>query len=664
MNSKRLLLAVLISAPFALTVTGCSSSSDAGSHTIRVLNLEDYIYIDEEDETNNLTHQFERWANKEFGFDDVKVVYDTSDTNESEYNDLLTGRINYDLVCTSDYMLQKFVREDLVVPLDKDALENYNTYASSTIKQRLDEIEVTKGNETVYLEDYAVGYMWGTLGLLVNPEFSLMEDNGLDFDTVISDAQSWDILWNENYKNTASIKNSMRDTYAVALMHGYDDVLEALKIAHNREIDPISDEEYNAELSYIFNLTDSDNTLPMVRKELDNLKQNIFGMEVDSGKQDIVTGKIGLNLAWSGDAVYSMDQAENEELVSDPFELYYAIPENGSNIWFDGWAVPKNDKRSDITFDLAMAFLDFISDPEIAALNMDYSGYTSFIGGDSILDLVRDWYDVRTEEVYQTVYYCGNEDCEWSSIVYPDGDKCPDCKEELNIVEESYQIYASYDEKYFPVTYLDLVSESHDEECDDYLLSYFVPFIEVNEDEEVEIIEEPRDIDELFENGDYVFIYDEDEEEYTDDIKTYGDLWIVDEDEEIQAVDLTYFFDGTLEDYTEADMIFYSDCYLPFSSDEEGEENNISVGRQFFCQYPSEETINRCAIMVDYGEDNIKIVKLWEDFKSNPLPVWGIILIIAEVTLAGLVITYFATSKYIKKKLRVARKGTPNNEKK
>ena len=399
MLNKKLLLSLLISAPLALGATSCSNGGgESGSHTLRILNLEDYIYINDPEsgyDEEDLVTQFEEYANELFGYDDVHVVYDTSDTNESEYNDLLTGRINYDLVCTSDYMLQKFVREDLVVPLDKEALENYNTYASKTIKQRLDEIEVVKGEKTVKLEDYAVGYMWGTLGLLLSPEF-----NDLDFDTSISDAQSWDILWNEDYKNTASIKNSMRDTYAVALMHGYDEELEELKELHNREEDPISDELYNESLSIIFNRTDED-TRKMVKDELNTLKGNIFGMEVDSGKQDIVTGKIGLNLAWSGDAVYSMSQAEDPELVSNPFELYYSIPENGSNIWFDGWAIPKNDKRSEETFDLAMAFLDFLSDPEIASKNMDYTGYTSFIGGDDILDLVRDWYDVRTDEIYE-----------------------------------------------------------------------------------------------------------------------------------------------------------------------------------------------------------------------------------------------------------------------
>ena len=588
MLNKKLLLTLLMSAPLALGATSCSSkSSDSSAHTIRILNLEDYIYINDPEsgyEEDDLVDQFEEYANELFGYDDVHVVYDTSDTNESEYNDLLTGRINYDLVCTSDYMLQKFVREDLVVPLDKDALENYNKYASKTIKQRLDEISIQKGDETVYLEDYAVGYMWGTLGLLINPEF-----NDLDFDTTISDAQSWDILWNEDYKNTASIKNSMRDTYAVALMHGYNEELEALKVKYQEDEDA---EAYNAELSRIFNLTDED-TRKMVKDQLNELKGNIFGMEVDSGKQDIVTGKIGLNLAWSGDAVYSMDQAEDPELVSDPFELYYAVPENGSNIWFDGWAIPKNDKRSEETFELAMAFLDYLSDPEIAAKNMDYTGYTSFIGGDSILELVREWYDVREYLVYV-------EEEDWASIYYID----PETDEEVEV---------EYGDCHF--------EEDNDPLYDDVELYYYIG-------------EDQHDLKN--EDGEQAY---------------YNDWLLLDDYEE---VDLTYFFKGTTEEYAEEDMVFYSDCYLPFEN-EDGSQN-ISVGRQFFVQYPNEETILRCAVMADYGDENIKIVKLWEDFKSNPLPVWAVVVIIVEVALVAAAVTYYFLSKYLKKQLRLRRK--------
>lgn len=613
MLNKKLISVVLLATPMMFSVTGCSSNSSS-DHTIRILNLEDYIYINDPKngyDLPDLVDQFEEYANEKFGFNDVQVIYELSDTNESEYNDLLTGRIKYDLVCTSDYMLQKFVREDLVVPLDLSKLENYTTYASSTIKNTLDSIPVKLEEETVYLKDYAVGYMWGTLGLLINPEFSNFQLEGApSFDELINDAQNWDILWNSNYKNAASIKNSMRDTYAVALMHAYDEDLATLR--KNYLDGEISASDYNKELSRIFNLTDEEKTLPLVKEELNNLKGNVFGLEVDSGKQDIISGKIGLNLAWSGDAVYSMDQAEDLNKVSRAQELYYAVPENGSNVWFDGWAMPKNEERKQVTTDLALEFLNFISDPKIATLNMDYTGYTSFIGGDSILDLVIDWYDVRT---YLVSY------------------------------EYEYREDGKYKYEYFDVYYED--PNTHEETLSEFSNCHF----EVDNDpiyDEVELYYYDFD-------DNKTFIYEEDEE--GNEIKaTYNSYFLLDD---YEVVDLTYFFNGTLDEHDNNDAVLYSDCYLPF----EGETGNISVGRQFFCQYPSEETILRCAIMADYGDDNIKIVKLWEEFKSNPLPTWAIILLISEIVLGVGAVSYLYFSKRIKKLLRLKRKPELTNKK-
>ena len=609
MNKKRLFLASLVAAPMMLSLTACSGGEKG--ITIRVLNLDDYIYVhnpkDGYDEPN-LTEQFEKYCEDELGIPNVHVIYEVSDTNESEYNDLLTGRIKYDLVCTSDYMLQKFAREDLITPLPTDIyeLENYNKYASKEIKGRLDQIPVTlQDGTTAHLQDYAVGYMWGTLGILINPEYNKFVKRGYSLEEIAEDTQSWDVLWNDKYSGSASIKNSMRDTYAVALMHGYDDVLCDLKDQNNAG--EITDEEYQERISTIFNLTDEEVTLPMVKEELNSLKGNIFGMEVDSGKQDIITGKIGYNLAWSGDAVYSMDEAENPvKLREDQLqELYYSVPENGSNLWLDAWCMPKNDQRDEETAYIAMAFLDYLCSPDTAYMNMEYTGYTSFIAGDSIVDLVTDWYDVRTYLVtYEDVVY--NKELKKKEIVY-------------------YDVY-----------YIDPITgeetQSEFEDCH---------FEENNDPEYDEVELYYYDLDD-----NKVFVMEEDEEgnEYT---ATYNSYFLLDD---YEVVDLSYFFKGTLEKYSLDDVSFYSDCYLPF-------EDNISVGRQFFCQYPNEETIKRCSVMADYGEDNIKIVKLWEDFKSNPLPTWAIVLLVVEI-IAGLgLLGYFIYTKHIKKRMRLARKG-------
>lgn len=615
-NKKLLLLPVLLSMPITLGAAGLRNEGFdptdlSGSHTIHVINLEDYIYLDEEDRNNDLIHLFERYANEKYGLNDVKVIYDTSDTNESIYNDLLTGRMNYDLVCTSDYMLQKFAREGLIERLSQEEIEfldNYNTYSSKVIKERLDTIPVQIGEESVPLQEYAVGYMWGTLGLLVRPDFSTFEARNIAPEKVIEDAQSWDILWNKDYYNTASIKNSMRDTYAVALMHGYDQQLETLKNDLNAKIEAgtVTEEDktnYNKQLEKIFNLTD-DETISMVSNEFFTLRQNIFGLEVDSGKQDILTGKIGLNLAWSGDAVYSMDCGDEPVEEGDQaVELYYALPENGSNIWFDGWAIPTNTKRDAGTKLLALEFLNFISDPEYAALNMDYTGYTSFIGGDSILDLVRSWYDVREELVYFT-----DENDESYTLCYVD----PDSGEEVEASYSDCFDESEIDEKYAAVP-----------------LYYYVETEELDENEDP-ILEK---VDLLDEEGNIVY---------------YNDQFVFNKSE-YEEVDLSYFFNGSLSEYQDdVDTIFYSDCYLPF-------EGNISVGRQFFCQYPDEATILRCSVMKDYGDDNLKVVKLWEESKSTPLPVWAIVVFIS-IAAGGIGATaYYFIGKHMKKKLRLAR---------
>ena len=149
-----------------------------------------------------------------------------------------------------------------------------------------------------------------------------------------------------------------------------------------------------------------------MKETLLRLKENIFGFEVDSGKEDIVKGMIGINLVWSGDAVYATDTAEDPE-ANNPQTLYYSIPKTGGNIWFDGWVMPKS---SSLHKEEAQEFVDFLSLPEVAAMGMDTIGYTSFIAGDTILDLIRQWYDPRTYAMY--VYHDDPEDWEESDFVY------------------------------------------------------------------------------------------------------------------------------------------------------------------------------------------------------------------------------------------------------
>ena len=650
---------------------------------LRVINSEDYIYLyekpgDEEDLTDQFEHSelVAEYLKEHKEYSRVKVIYDTSDTNETLYSELQTGKSNYDLMNVSDYMAQKIVSEGLAVPLyrhngadisvepDYNMIPNYQDFASRDIKQRLDQIEAIRKvynketkhlDEIVYnLKDFAVGYMWGTLGIVFNAKYPGF--NNISEDEVIEDMQSFDTLWNSKYKGTISIKNSMRDTYALGVMHTYRDEFKQIKDSYFE-----SDYEKYMELfSEYFNRCEQ-KYVNEVEKSLNELKENIFGLEVDSGKQDIITQKIGVNLAWSGDAVYSIEQSEDKNQVANPdaLNLCYAVPEYGSNLWFDTWIMPKCN-RSDAQYEVAHLFLDFLNDPYNASQNMSYTGYTSFVAGNEILELVRDWYDVRTDEIYEEV----------------------ESKVKGKYVYDYYQVYSvnsnvpnEEDEEYEEFTaldYTDFITESevnpvhHDSDRDNDLLYYFIPY----KDSEGEMVEEPSSLDELYAHSKPVYLLDDEDEYVLDENdekvqKKYGDLTIVDDPEnELEVVDLTYFFKNTLvpfeveegvyDQYVEGvDTLFYSDCYLPYEN-EDGTQN-ISVGRSFFCQYPNEETIKRCAVMADYGKNNQYVMKMWEKFKSDPLPVWAIVVF--AVIIAGILgfVAYLIINHVLKNKTKKAR---------
>ena len=596
----------------AKTISSLSKRSSVNVNdkvVLRIKNMEDYIYMTDDD-PDAFIHQFEEYADA-MGYHDVDVVYSTTDTNETLYSQLLTGKANYDLICPSEYMIQKMIREDLIQKIDTSNMDNYNTYASSYIRNRFDSIQTTdiNGND-VTLGEYGVGYMWGTLGLLFNPYYANYNPG-----QAIEDAAYWDMLWNTNYNGTISIKDSMRDTYAMAVLQVYKEELITYREAY--ESGDLSASEYNEMISEVFNRCD-DETIKKVETILDDLRGNIFGLEVDSGKSDIVSGKIGINFAWSGDAVYSMELGEEEDK-----ELCYSIPLLGSNLWFDAWVMPKDNDRTPLQTEVAYLFLDFLSTPQYARENMEYTGYTSFIGGEDIRDLVRDWYDIRTDELR----VCTDEENETYASIY-----------RLNPNNVS---------DYQPLTYDDFLTTDHNATYNNYELVYF------QEDDDGNIIDDTH--------YSYVYLTDENGDP-TSVIKTYGDLTIVDApDSQLDDVDLNYFFNSNFVNDESNDLSeyhFYTDSYFYSYEDEGGTVyQNIAVGRQFFCQYPDLETITRCAVMKDFGKEaNEAVLAMWERFKSTSLPIWATILFVTEIALGVGLVTYFFINKKINYRLRQKRK--------
>lgn len=389
------------------------SAETAEKEYLHVYNWEDYIQDDEDlnedgdtdDEgEQGLVTQFEEYMALKGR--NVTVIYDKFDTNESMLSQLQVGGRSYDLICPSDYIIQKMIREDLIQPYDEGSTPNYDKHVSPFVLNKIDSISVD--GEQGIVGRYARGYMWGTLGLLYNPGFSSVEARGITPLEMQTDMHSWLSLWEDKYDNLLAIKDSMRDTYAVGIMKAYDqdfvidgksyEGFSTLKQKHDSgEYD---DDTYNSKVSEIFNLCD-DTTLERVGYELQDLRDNAYGFEVDSGKTDMAQGKkFAINVAWSGDAAFAMDQADEINEANEgqegfePTILKYSLPDTGANIWFDGWVIPKNAPNKK----LAQEFVDFLSMPANAAINMNYIGYTPVIAGDAILDLVLSWYDLRYDE--------------------------------------------------------------------------------------------------------------------------------------------------------------------------------------------------------------------------------------------------------------------------
>lgn len=311
----------------------------------------------------------------------IKVNYYTFATNEEMYNELLKDPTAVDLICPSEYMILKMMDENLIKPYDMP--QNYVDNGSPYIKSVFDEL----GLNTAPNETYAIGYMWGTMGMLYNAEA---------YD--VSDFSRWSNLLDEKFKGKLTIKDSLRDSYIMAVAMVYEEELIDLKGKYERK--EISKDTYTSALFEIFNKVDKV-TVDAVGDKLIQLKDVLYGFEVDAGKSDILTGKIDANFAWSGDAVCTMWEADDEGK-----ELRYVVPEEGSNVWFDGWVMTKDADET-----LAGEFLNFLSRPDIAIRNMDYNGYTSCVGGMELFSYVKENFDEGEGEYFTDLKYFFNPDC-------------------------------------------------------------------------------------------------------------------------------------------------------------------------------------------------------------------------------------------------------------
>lgn len=404
---KKKLSLTLATMLFLSAFSFASCENNTQMLTLRVGSWDEYIDEGGEDSyvPNSLPlyEEFETWYEETYG-KRVKVEYVAIQDNETMYNKINMGD-RYDLLCPSEYMIMKLAAENKLEPYPDefyDKSSEYNYYAQNVspyIDNGTDGVFNTgKTEQGEPWRKYAAGYIWGTTGFIINP------DNGVTRE----DASSWKIFQSEKYNRKITAKDNVRDAYFVGLGIEFEDDLLTLKKRY--DAGEITAEEYKTQLTNTMNKTDPA-TMDAVREELKLMRNNLYGLETDEGKMDIITGKFDVSYQWSGDAVYVLDKAEEYGL-----SLEYVIPEAASNLWFDGWVMLKG--IDDATKHAAMAFVNFLSKPENAVRNMSYIGYTSCISGpidgdNAVWDYLQECYGAEdTEEntaTYALDYFFGTD---------------------------------------------------------------------------------------------------------------------------------------------------------------------------------------------------------------------------------------------------------------
>ena len=353
----------------ALLIAGCSEDRE---HILKVYNWGDYI--DEE-----LIDEFEVWYEEQTG-EPVEIIYQTFDINETMLSKIELGHEDYDVVCPSDYIIERMLANDLLLPLERDFGEtpDYTGNMAPFIYDKLAEVQGNGKNAN----DYCVGYMWGTVGLIYNPKYIPEEET-----------KSWDVLKNPAYKGKILMKDAFRDVYT------------SLLIALNKEALESGEKDIRT-----FTFDTSEESVKLVEDYLNSFKDAVCGWEADFGKEQMTKELAWINLSWSGDAQWAIDEAADIGM-----ELKYAIPESGSSVWFDGWVIPKYAQNTKA----ARYFINFMCKPENALRNMDMTGYVSVVGDRQILEAMSDSTEYAPIDVS---YFFGPEaDSAYvNPVMYPD----------------------------------------------------------------------------------------------------------------------------------------------------------------------------------------------------------------------------------------------------
>ena len=254
---------------------------------------------------------------------DIDVRIDTYDSNETMLAKLKAGATGYDIIVPGDYMIAILIKEGLIAKVNPNQMSNYKN-----VDPKWRDIYWDPGRQ------YSVPWAWGTTSFVV-------------------------------------------DTYKISgdpntLKHLFDPQLAAKgKINMLRDVNDV----INAGLRYLdlprcnSNPHDLKKLLTLLEKQKDWVKS--YNSET---KELLVSGEAVVSMSWNGYAMRARDEKSS---------LVYAYPVEGYTGWMDNLAVPKTAAN----IDNAKLFMNFMMEPEHAAMVSNYARYSNGImGSDNFMD--------------------------------------------------------------------------------------------------------------------------------------------------------------------------------------------------------------------------------------------------------------------------------------
>lgn len=292
-----LLIAVAVCTGAAVKFTGTSVAA-GNKGELYIYNFGDYI-------DPAIVEMFE----EKTGY---TVVMDYFDTNEEMYPVVKNKTAQYDVICASDYMINKMISENLLQTIDFRYISN---------------IDNLQDNVRAFVEEfdpgmrYCVPHTWGTYGILYN---KTMVDDPVD---------SWNILWNEKYSQQIIMPNSLRECFMIT-----------------------------AKLKGSSMNTDNEEELKEFTRMLLAQKPLVYSYANDNARDLMIGDSAAMAVIASGDVLYAQEENEN---------LEFAVPKEGTEVWTDCWAIPEGAAN----IEGAQAWIDFMLEGEVAKLNFEYLTY-------------------------------------------------------------------------------------------------------------------------------------------------------------------------------------------------------------------------------------------------------------------------------------------------